>query len=75
MSAASVYAHIHLYAFNTFARFNKSLSRIMQSNLLHIFTCCEAEYFSEKRLPREVSLVEKRISLPFEKYWLEKKDF
>lgn len=45
----------YIYVFNTFVRFNKSLSRIIQSNLVHIFTCCEVEYFSEKRLLREVS--------------------
>lgn len=44
----------YIYVFNTFARFNKSLSRIIQSNLFHIFMCCEAEYFSGKRLLREI---------------------
>lgn len=48
------YMPIYIYEFNTFARFNKSLSRIIQSNLLHIFTYCETEYFSEKRLLQEV---------------------
>jgi len=45
---------IYIYEFNTFARFNKSLSRGLFNQISHIFTYCEMKYFSEKKLLQEV---------------------